>query len=114
MKSSAAEKLPFPGQEYTVYSFESADKKAMRRWHRHETLTIEEQAVVLARSLYKSGKYQRIEVKRKYFDRRINRHVDTIFKTYESGLRLRIGPVAVLALAAACGAAVFGVYCLVA
>ena len=104
---AAAKKSPSVNMEYTVYSFESAGKKARNRWRRHDTLPEKDTAVDLARTLYASGRYQRIEVKRRHFDRRINRHVDTTYKTYETRKRLRLGLSAIFIFASVCGAIAF-------
>ncbi len=111
MNSSAAKKLPLSpaqeSQEFTVYSFENPDRRLRSRWHRHDSTPDGERAVALARTLYDSGRYHRIEVKRKVFDRRINRHVDTTFRTYENRRRLRFGFTAIVAFAALCGGIAF-------
>lgn len=94
-------------EEYTVYAFEqdSSGRKIPRRWLRKDTHADVSAALDQAKTLYGTGQYPRVEIRRKYFDTRCNRHVDMTFKT----LGRRHGNVFMQFLAGAVGALACGV-----
>lgn len=99
-------------EEYTVYAFEhdSSGRKIPRRWLRKDTHGDISAALDQAKTLYGTGQYPRVEIRRKYFDVRCNRHVDTTFKTLgrrqgNAMMRFAAGVVGALA----CGVAAFAV-----
>lgn len=71
--------------EYTIYTFDMPKtKKADSSWKKHSTLDDMGRAINEAESLHQSQKYQKIEVKKKFFDQKKNRVVDMTLKIYES------------------------------
>ncbi|HEY8192263.1 MAG TPA: hypothetical protein VIG74_07545 [Alphaproteobacteria bacterium] len=99
-------------EEYTVYAFEqdSSGRKIPRRWLRKDTHEDVSAALDQAKTLYGTGQYPRVEIRRKYFDTRCNRHVDMTFKTLGRRQRsVMMGFVAGAVGALACGVAAFTV-----
>jgi hypothetical protein len=72
--------------EYTIYTFDMpmAKQKGDNSWKKHATLDDMGKAMNEAESLHQSQKYQKIEVKKKFFDQKKNRVVDMTLKIYES------------------------------
>lgn len=99
------------GIEYTIYTFDhaSAGQKRNARWQKQQSFADMAQALKKAESLYKSGKFHKVEVKQKYFDTKKNRNVDTVLRIYESDGKKNGGALYVLIFAVLCGLAAFGV-----
>ncbi len=72
--------------EYTIYTFDmpTPKQKGDNSWKKHSSLLDMARAIREAESLYQSRKYQKIEVKKKFFDRKKNRTVDMTLKIFES------------------------------
>lgn len=72
--------------EYTIYTFDMPvpKQKSSNSWKKHATLADMGQAMTEAQSLLETRKYQKIEVKKKFFDQKKNRVVDMTLKTYET------------------------------
>ncbi len=72
--------------EYTIYTFDmpSPKQKGDNSWKKHSTLEDMMKAMVEAQSLHETQKYQKIEVKKKFFDQKKNRTVDMTLKIFES------------------------------
>lgn len=72
--------------EYTIYTFDmpKAKQKADSSWKKHSTLDDMGRAMNEAESLHQTQKYQKIEVKKKFFDQKKNRVIDMTLKVYES------------------------------
>jgi hypothetical protein len=69
--------------EYSVYTFDlpsSAPRKGDTSWKRIFSSFDRDQAILEARALLESRKFQRIEIKEKFFDSRRNRTIDRTFK----------------------------------
>lgn len=76
--------------EYSVYTFDlpsSAPRKGDTSWKRIFSSLDRDQAMHEARALLESRKFQRIEIKEKFFDTRQNRTVDRTFKVLEAKRR---------------------------
>lgn len=73
------------GIEYTVYTYDmpSPKQKGDSSWKKHATLDDMVKAMAEAENLYGTQKFQKIEVKKKFFDQKKNRVVDMTLKTYE-------------------------------
>lgn len=77
--------------QYLIYTFEfpSDGQRTQSAWHRYASLADEELALAQAQILSDTNKYRRIEVKKKYFDSRRGRAIDTTLRVYEQGLERR-------------------------
>lgn len=72
--------------EYTIYTFDMPQpkQKGDNSWKKHSSLVDMGRAMSEAENLHQSRKYQKIEVKKKFFDQKKNRTVDMTLKTFES------------------------------
>jgi len=72
--------------EYTIYTFDMANakQKGDNSWKKHSSLDDMTKAMSEAENLHQSRKYQKIEVKKKFFDQKKNRTVDMTLKIFES------------------------------
>lgn len=72
--------------EYTIYTFDppAPRQKGSYSWRKYATLGDLAGALDEAKSLYETRKYQRIEIKKKFFDEQKNRMVDKTLKTFDS------------------------------
>lgn len=74
--------------EYTIYTFDMAAAKAKasnsNSWKKHATLEDMAKAMAEAENLHQTQKFQKIEVKKKFFDQKTNRTVDMTLKIYET------------------------------
>ena len=71
--------------EYSIYTFDmpKPKQKGQTKWQKHATLDDMIKAMAQAQSLYESEKFQKIEVKKKFFDQKKNRTVDMTLKVFE-------------------------------
>ncbi|MFA5592861.1 MAG: hypothetical protein WC989_06080 [Micavibrio sp.] len=74
------------GIEYTIYTFEMPERsqKGENSWKKHATHEDMVLAMKEAEGLYQTQKYEKIEVKKKFFDQKKNRTVDMTLKVYET------------------------------
>lgn len=74
------------GIEYTIYTFDMPKQKQKgdNSWKKHVTTDDMGKAMSEAENLNQSGKFQKVEVKKKFFDQKKNRVVDMTLKTFES------------------------------
>jgi len=72
--------------EYTIYTFDmpSPKQKGDNSWKKHATLEDMSKAMQEAENLHQTQKFQKIEVKKKFFDQKKNRIVDMTLKVFES------------------------------
>ena len=72
--------------EYTIYTFDmpSPNQKGDNSWKKHSTLEDMMKAMNEAQSLHETQKFQKIEVKKKFFDQKKNRVVDMTLKVFET------------------------------
>lgn len=72
--------------EYTIYTFDmpTPKQKGENSWKKHSTIDDMGKAMVEAETLHQTRKYQKIEVKKKFFDQKKNRTVDMTLKVFES------------------------------
>jgi len=72
--------------EYAVYTYDSKkpDQKADLFWRRHLIVHSPDQAVQEAKALLDAKKYEKIEIKKKFFDPRQNRMVNVTMKVLET------------------------------
>lgn len=71
--------------EYNIYTFDipSGKSKGQSQWKLSATLSDMNEAMSQAEKLLLSTKYEKVEVKKKFFDEKKNRAVDLTLKTYE-------------------------------
>ncbi len=78
--------------QYLIYTFDfphDGHRAQNSRWHRYAALADEELALAQAQILSDTNKYRRVEVKKKYFDERRGRAIDTTLCVYERGVEHR-------------------------
>lgn len=95
--------------EYAIYTFDKNDAKAKgdSKWQKHATLSDMVKAMSEAQSLLESKKFERIEVKKKFFDQKKNRTVDMTLKVFESEPQKDYGTIIAVAIALFCGVGAF-------
>lgn len=72
--------------EYTIYTFDmpAPKQKSDNSWKKHSSLTDMGKAMEEAEQLLATQKFQKIEVKKKFFDAKKNRVVDMTLKVFET------------------------------
>lgn len=106
MDSGIASDHPIP--EFAIYTFSiDEDQETARHWRRHDSTPDMDHALAQAQALYNTGRYERIEVRRRAFDMRVNRMTDSILRRYEDEKFLNFSMMVVLLFAAICGATAF-------
>lgn len=73
-----------------------------------DTMTNMEEAFKKAEGLAASGDYQKVEVKKKYFEEKTQRNLDMTLKVFENRQKKEIGVVTLTIIAVLCGAIAFG------
>jgi hypothetical protein len=102
--------------DYAVYIFHHANKnqKNSAPWERKHTTTNMNSALQEAQALYDTQKYQRVEVKRQYFDAKRACKLGDTLKTYDSRREIPFFIVAKIALivliCALASLSVYGLY----
>ncbi|MEM6780748.1 MAG: hypothetical protein AAF569_02675 [Pseudomonadota bacterium] len=71
--------------EYNIYTYElpAGQKKGKAKWKLTQTLSDMNDAMKAAENLHGSKKFQKVEVKQKFFDEKKNRTVDMTLKSFE-------------------------------
>ena len=91
--------------EYNIYTYDwPSGKKAQSKWKLNSTVSDMKEAMSKAEKLHESEKFQKVEVKQKFFDQKTNRKVDMTLKTFESKPPSNMGIVI-----AGCGAVLAGI-----
>lgn len=72
--------------EYTIYTYDMPvpKQKGENSWKKHSTGNDMSKAMSEAEALLGTQKFQKIEVKKKFFDQKKNRAVDMTLKTFET------------------------------
>ncbi|PJB68971.1 MAG: hypothetical protein CO093_11750 [Alphaproteobacteria bacterium CG_4_9_14_3_um_filter_47_13] len=65
------------------------------------------EAIAVAEELLASKKYLKIEVRQKYFDKKSNRDIDVVLKTFEGRKNFKINAVMIFIFALFCGIGTF-------
>jgi len=104
-----AQAAPAAQIEYTIYTFDlpKGKQKGQSQWKKQATIEDMDKALAEAQKLYESEKYQKIEVKKKFFDVKKNRNVDMTLKVYELKPKKDMTGVFVMLFAVLCGAGAF-------
>lgn len=95
--------------EYSIYTFDmpSDKQKGQSKWQKHSTLDDMARAMAEAQNLYESAKFQKIEVKQKFFDQKKNRTVDMTLKVYERAVKKDHSTAIAIGFALFCGVGAF-------
>lgn len=101
--------LQSAGIEYTIYTYDmpKAKQKSDNSWKKHATLEDMGKAMNEAETLHQTQKFQKIEVKKKFFDQKKNRTVDMTLKIFESNPKKDYTIVIVACMAILCGIGAF-------
>ena len=99
------------GIEYTIYTFDApeAGEKSHNRWEKKAVQKEMTTALAQAEKMFRSGKYQKVEVKQKYFDKKSDRNIDLTLKVYEAGKGLEVNAALIFIFAVLCGVTAFAV-----
>ncbi len=99
------------GIEYSIYTFNMpvSGQKNANEWEKQDTKTERSDAISTAEKLLSSGKYSKVEIKQKYFDKKKNRNIDMTLKTYEAKPKMEINAFMILVFAIVCGGLAFAV-----
>lgn len=94
------------GIEYTIYTVSQEDgpKGAAKK---QDMKTDRGQALAAAEELHNSGKFLKVEVRQKYFDKKKNRDIDIPLKAFETKAKKEIGVALILVIALLCGGIAF-------
>lgn len=97
------------GIEYAIYTFDMpmAGGSGRSRWKKRDTRTEMAEALARAEAIFRTGKYGKVEVKQKYFDRKKNRNVDVTLRVYQTKGEKEINLAALFLFAFICAAAAF-------
>jgi hypothetical protein len=70
--------------EYSIYSFDFPAVSGRARWKKQDSRTEMADALAAARTIFRTGKYGKVEIRRKYYDPKLSRHVDATLKVFEN------------------------------
>ncbi|MCB9987921.1 MAG: hypothetical protein H6868_01155 [Rhodospirillales bacterium] len=110
MSGSPSPAIATQGIEYNIYVFDINDdsnKAEEARWHKTDTMKDRAKALSHAEKLANSGKYEKIEVKQKYFDKKKNRDIDITLKTFAHKTQKDFGLILLVLASILCGAGAF-------
>lgn len=101
------------GIEYSVYIYHYPTGQSSGgdapKWEMTKTTDSMDQALKAAQSLFDSRRYQKVEVKKRFFDEKNKRNVDMTLKMFEGKARGKpVGTGLWLLLAISCGVGAFG------
>lgn len=74
--------------EYVVYTFQRCDKKQQEKWQLQDSFEDQQEALSVARNLFDSGAFCRVEVKEKYTNIAVGHISDTTLKVFEQRNRM--------------------------
>lgn len=101
------------GIEYSVHTTAMPEdgQKSGGREEKQGVFTDLDEAGREAETFLKTGKYQTVEIKQKYFDKKKNREVEVSLKTLEKKVKVKreIGVVTITIIAVLCGLIAFGI-----
>ena len=94
--------------EYSVYVyFDPKKAKSKSPWEMKDTTDNMEKAMAQAEEYYSSRQFQKVEVKKKFFDEKNSRTIDMTLKTFEGNLKREMGAMTILAIGAVLSALAF-------
>ena len=74
--------------EYVVYTFQRCDKKQQEKWQLQDSFDDQREALTVAKNLFESGAFCRVEVKEKYTNIAVGHISDTTLKVFERRNRM--------------------------
>lgn len=75
---------PVAQKAYRIYAYPFSEKAHHTpQWQRQDVLDDEREALIKAQELFKSQKFQRIEVRQSYYDQETQRLVDHMIKVFD-------------------------------
>ena len=100
MASMQAQNAASPGSiEYSVYVyFDPKKAKSKAPWEMKGITDNMEKAMAEAEQYYSTREFQKVEVKKKFFDEKNARTIDMTLKTYEGNLKREMGAITILAI----------------
>ena len=94
--------------EYSVYVyFDPKQAKSKSPWEMKGITDNMEKAMAEAEKYYSTREFQKVEVKKKFFDEKNARTIDMTLKTFEGNLKRDMGAMTILAIGLALSAAGF-------
>lgn len=109
-KESGKEKEKEKPITYTVYTHDwPKEGQTSGAWEQKQSTTDMDKALREAESLHGSGKYQKVEVKKKYVEEKTGRAIDITLRTFEGKAKMKIGAGLIAVFAVLCGFAAFGI-----
>ena len=77
---------PSAHPEYAIYTYDQFDEKSfgVNKWQKYKTLVSLKRAIKEAKVLYRSNRYQKIEVKQRYIDTKLERPVSKTLRVFEA------------------------------
>lgn len=94
--------------EYSIHTVAMPKgKEKAGKEEKQDTLDDMDKAIARAEALSASGKYCKVEVRKKFFDVKKNRNVDMTLKAYESRPKKDYGVILVVLFALFCGVGAF-------
>lgn len=70
--------------EYSVYVYHAPTKKQKSSWEMKGVTNDMDKALLSAQSFFDSKEFQKVEVKKKYFDEKNDRTIDMTLKTFQN------------------------------
>lgn len=83
MATNSQARVTRESYEYIVYTFQRCNKKHQDKWQLQESFENEREAMFVAKNLFDSGQFCRVEVKEKYTDSLHGHISDTTLKIFE-------------------------------
>lgn len=77
---------PSAHHEYAIYTYDRFDEKSfgVNKWQKYKTLASLKRAIKEAKVLYRTNRFQKIEVKKKYIDTKLERTVSKTLRVFEA------------------------------
>ncbi len=95
--------------EYTIYVFEEKQRDSAARWEKRDSVgTDMERALSEAASLFDTGRYRRVEVKKRALDPKTGRQADVAVRVLQKKSRRPAVPTLIVVIAILCGLAAYG------
>ncbi len=93
--------------EYTILTLAHTGEQSDAQWEKIEVLTDMDKALAQAQKLLATGKYSKVEVKKKFFDEKNNRKIDMTLRMLEAGKKKPLGTWVFVVGALLCGVGAF-------
>ena len=91
------------GIEYIINTVDQASGESEKQ----DVKTEMTEALAAAEEMLKSGKYSKVEVRQKYFDKKKDRDIDVVLKVFEAKKKLEINAAMIFIFAVLCGGLAF-------